>query len=209
MTRQTQAGLRDRLIRIGRSRADISDACERYLTQAYTEITAVFPFRQFQQVANNVVLTNGASELPLASVGTDIRYVTGVRLNQMPRRLKKWSETQLDQRQLYSGMPQHYCLYGQTLYFDTIADQAYTLRVRWQRWPVPPVFTASPLTLETPDQWDDVILYTAAAKLLAEYLEPDRSVVYQGMADDLIGMLPTEEYVEDADYDQGWKPAVR
>jgi hypothetical protein len=208
MTRQSQADLKARLIHIGRARIDIGTPVERYLSQAYMEMTAIYPFRQFQQVVNAVGLATGESQVLLSAIGTDVRYLMGVRLNEFPRRLRKWSDTQYDNRELRTGTPMHYMLYGQTLYFDAIADKDYTLRVRWVRWPVATDF-ASATPLETPDQWDDVVVYLAATKLLTEYLEPDRAAVYQGMADSLISSLPTEEYVEDLDYDQGWKPAMR
>lgn len=183
LSRRTWSDLKtEHISRLGRtSDTNYAPRAERFIESAYYELALTYHHFELEDENTSVSTSTSAAYV---SLPTDTYIVFGV-WTQDPgtsddrkplayRNLKQILHAGDPER---SAEPKAYSRSGQRLYFDTMPDQVYPLKIFRYIRPTAPDFSSGSPTLDR--LWDEVILDLSVARGLSASWEPEAAALAQ------------------------------
>lgn len=208
MSRTTWAELKSEALLELRNREDIGTRTERWLREAYMEVAYNYRFYELEESVDFTIST-GVQGITFAKAGAaNLKHIFSLRDNTSGRKIHRTNFRNIDRHQIDSGEPRAYARFGSEIIFDTIANSALSLKLRYRKQIADPVFTSAdtdlPITSpETPDEWDEVIRLLGVARGYNALFEWDTGAIKQQLAATLIATLVPDSIAEAEDDDFG------
>ena len=209
MARQTWAEIKAEATIELRTRTDISSRVEGWLRQAFLEVAYGFRFYELESTKTFTLSVN-ASEISFTTMGlTNLKHVLSLKDTTNNRKVIPSSFRFIDKRNTGTGSPTHYCIFGNSLLFDSApSSSGVEYRLRYRKQVTEPNFYSTSAYPDTPDEWDEVIRMKALVRGSHSLYEYEVSDLWEAKVNRLIAAIPIDETVESEDQDFGITPRI-